>query len=369
MSETHGILSLALDFPAVVRTNDFWRRGYPEVLATFESRALARLWTPAEGDVDPATAAFDAEMAPYLGDPFRGAVERRVLGPGETVLQGEARAARRALDAAGLEPEEVGLLISAAFVPDQPGLGQAAFLARELGLRGAAWNLETACSSGLEAVRAAAALVRAGEYRHVLVVTSCMYSKVSDPEDTISLVVGDGAAALVVGEGQAPATIVGGKSVHTGDTCGSMYYELVKADGGEGRMLMRSGRHGGKQLHEAAGKYLLECCHGALAAAGVTLEEIACFVFNTPTAWYARFCARALGVPASKTVDTFPTYGNVGPVLMPANLYEAARQGKLRRGDLVLLYSIGSVSSAGAMVVRWNDVALGAPPQPAIARQ
>jgi 3-oxoacyl-[acyl-carrier-protein] synthase III len=91
----------------------------------------------------------------------------------------------------------------------------------------------------------------------------------------------------------------------------------------------------------------------------VKLSEVDCFVFNTPTAWYADFCARALGVPRERTVDTYPEYANIGPALMPVNLLRAAESGVVKPGDLVLLYTVGSVSSAGAALLRWGNVGLG----------
>jgi len=91
----------------------------------------------------------------------------------------------------------------------------------------------------------------------------------------------------------------------------------------------------------------------------VKLSEIDFFVFNTPTAWYGEFCRRSLGIPEERSVDTYPEFANVGPALLPVNLYRAAQSGRLRPGDLVLVYTIGSVSSAGALVMRWGDVALG----------
>ena len=85
---------------------------------------------------------------------------------------------------------------------------------------------------------------------------------------------------------------------------------------------------------------------------------VAFFVFNTPTAWFAEFAAGTLGVSPSRTVDVNPKYGNIGPALLPVGLHEAAREGRIRRGDLVLCYSVGSVSTAHAAVLRWGDVAI-----------
>src|SRR5262245_31951603 len=96
-----GLTSLAVSFPGVIRTNRYWRERYPEAVASAEARSLSRLFS-AKGSEAPSDP-FDIAMAPYLQDPFRGAVERRVLAPGETSLMIEKRAASAALKAAGLE--------------------------------------------------------------------------------------------------------------------------------------------------------------------------------------------------------------------------------------------------------------------------
>src|SRR5262249_51348334 len=90
-----GIRSLSVAFPSVLRTNDYWRTHYPELVTEAEKFSLAKLWSKAERPD-----AFDASAADYLGDPFRGAVERRLRAPGETALSMEVRAARGALEAA-----------------------------------------------------------------------------------------------------------------------------------------------------------------------------------------------------------------------------------------------------------------------------
>lgn len=98
---------------------------------------------------------------------------------------------------------------------------------------------------------------------------------------------------------------------------------------------------------------------GALRAAGVSLDDIAFFVCNTPVAWYAAFFARALGIPEERTLTTYPWLANMGPALMPVNLHAAAASGRIRRGDLVLVHTVGSVSTAAAVVLRWGAVGLG----------
>lgn len=355
-----GIRALALAYPETVRTNDYFRQHHPEVVATAEQKSLSRVWSPQPGAAT--RDFFNEEMGPFLGDVFRGTEERRVLGPGQSILSLEVRAAREALAAAAMAPSDVDLLLSTALLPEAVGIGDAAFIAKELGLTGTAWNFESACSGALVGLQMAYSLVRAGQYRTVLVVVGCSYSQNTEETDSLGWSCGDGAAAFVVGalpEGQG---VLGMKSLHTAQTCGSIAYELVAEPGSAPRRVMRASAQAGRLLKSASESSLRASCEGAASAAGVSLSDIDFFVFNTPLAWYASFCAKALGVPAERTINTYPLYANVGPVLMPTNLYHAAHAGYLRPGQLVLVYTIGSVSSAGAAVMRWGDVALGPSP-------
>ncbi|MBX9258930.1 3-oxoacyl-ACP synthase [Desmonostoc muscorum CCALA 125] len=350
-----GIRSIAVNFPSVIRTNDYWRKNYPDLVAKAEQKSLSKVFSPA--DSTPSNQ-FELEMSPYLKDPFRGTVERRILGPQESSLTLEYGAAREALAAANLSPEEVDLMIVASLWPENLLPGNAAFLAAKLGVRGAAWNLDSTCSNAMVALQNATALVRTGEYRNVLVVVSCTYSRFTDENDTLSWFFGDGAGAFVVGALKQNQGIISTKIVNTCATCDTFYNELTTDAEGKPRMLIRAAKHTNKVLSETAVDYLRECCLGAIATADVTLDEIQFFAFNTPTAWYSRLCIEALGIHPERTIDLYPQYANIGPMLPIANLYHGAQLGKIQENDLVLVYSIGSVSNAAATVMRWGNVAL-----------
>lgn len=357
-----GIKCLAVHFPSVVRTNDYFRARYPEVLAEHEDKTLGKLWR-CQGSPAEERDAFTAEMARYVADPFRGTVERRVLAPGERALTLELGAARQALSAGRLSPEDIDLLLSVSFPADQIGVGDAVFLARELGLRHAAWNLESACSGALIALETACALVQAGHHKNALVVVSCTYSRVSDESDSLSWFLGDGAAAFVVSAVEPGFGLLGTRTVHTAETCDTFSFRLEE-ERGQGTVRMRSTPQAGKVLGETSEPYLRECALGAAKAAGVRLAELRFFVFATPTAWFGAFAARALGISEGSWLTTYPRYANIGPALMPTNLHQAASEGRIKKGDLVLLYTVGSVASASAAILRWGDVALGPLPSP-----
>ncbi len=354
-----GIRSLAVSVPERVITNDHWHQNHAELVAHAEEKIW--MWKrPA--DWSEGSEHFNRAMAPYLYDPFRGAKQRRRMPVDGTALSLEIDAAQQALDAAGVAAADVDLLICTSFLPDSAGIGGAAFLARALSLKGAAWNLETACSSTLVAFQTACGLIRAGQHRRALVVTSCTYSRVAPDDDPVSWGVGDAATAVLVDQVPEGEGLLGVHTIHSADTCGAVSYEVEFDSRDQPYFHLKVGREGARLLRETSERYLLECTSTALDQAGLQVGDIDFFVFNTPLAWFADFAVRALGAPADRTISVYPLYANVGPTLNGLNLFHAAAWNRIRPGSRVLLYSVGSVSSCSAVVIRWSDVALGKEP-------
>ncbi len=354
-----GIKSLALSLPNTKRTNDYYREKYPELIAQSEQKSLAKLFSLANSTP---SNEFDLKMLPYLQDPFRGTVERWVLGADESSLMLQERAARDALDAANLTPKDVDLMLVASIWPEQIGFGDAAFLARQLGLEGAAWNIDAACGVTPIALQTACALVRSGDYRNVLVVISCSYSRFFGEDDTLSWFMSDGVGAFVVSSLAPNQGILGTKTIHTAALCDIFFAKLTEDEQGNPRVQMRMDRSANKAIRETAVGQLQTCCDGAIAAAGVTIDQVDFFIFNTSTAWAASFCTELLGIDIERTINLYPQYANIGPVITVANLYYATQLNKIHENDLVLIYSLGAAGVASASVMRWGNVGLGAVP-------
>ncbi|MEA5552718.1 3-oxoacyl-[acyl-carrier-protein] synthase III C-terminal domain-containing protein [Anabaena cylindrica UHCC 0172] len=356
-----GIRSLAVSFPSIIRTNDYWRHKFPNLFAK-EKLRKTRIVPAIESTSDNnGIDIWSQEVAPYLSDAFRGNVERRVLGEDESSLKLECHAAKDAIASAKLSHNEIDLLIVASLFSEHIGPGHASYLAHQLELQCPAWNLESTCSSALVALENAHALVQVGTYRNILVVVSQIGSNTVDEEDTLSWSMGDGAGAFVVGLLKPHQGILGSKIVHTAETCGAYVHELVTDAQKQPQILTRTGTNA-NTLAETAVDFVRQCCHAAVAAAGVTLDQIDFFAFNTPTAWYASVCTRALGINPERTINLYPRYANIGPVLPIANLYHAVHADKIRENDLVLVYTKGAAATAAATVMRWGDVALGQVP-------
>ncbi|HEY9629842.1 MAG TPA: 3-oxoacyl-[acyl-carrier-protein] synthase III C-terminal domain-containing protein [Coleofasciculaceae cyanobacterium] len=356
-----GICSLAVSFPSVIRTNEYWYETFPE-LANAQAKRVRSSKTRSSYS-NPELDIWSQEVAPYLNDPFRGNVERRILAEAESPLMLECCAAQDALAAANLCPDDIELAIASTLFSEL--VGNAPSIARQLRLRCPAWNLESTCSSALVALQTAHRLVQAGEYRNALVVVSQFGSRAVDEADTLSWSMGDGVGALVVSSLQPHQGVLSTSLISTRETCGAYAHELVADAQGVPRIRTRTGENA-SAIAETAVAFVRTCCEEAVTKAGVQLDQIDFFAFNTPTAWYASVCARALGIDPARTINLYPRYANVGAVLPIANLYHAAASGKLRENDLVLVYTNGAGATAGATVMRWGKVGLGTVPAPPI---
>lgn len=358
-----GIRSLAVSFPSIIRTNDYWQQKYPEMVRSQPKRNKRSLTISSHEDDS-----FDLwsqEVAPYLSDPFRGNVERRVLGEEESSLAIQYQAATEALAAAKLSVEEVEVAIVASLFADRLGMDNTTGLARKLGLKCPVWNLESTCSSALVALQNACALIQIGEYSNALVIVSQFSSNTVRERDTLAWSMGDGAGAFVVERLKPNQGILAHKIVSTAATYGAYSHSLEIDERGKPRILTQTGENA-SSLAETAVDFVRTCCQEAADRAGVSLAEIDFFAFNTPTAWYANVCTRALGIEPEHTINLYPYYGNIGAVFPLANLYHAVKEQKIKENSLVLVYTNGASATAAATIMRWGDVALGIAPAPPI---
>ncbi|NET52800.1 MAG: 3-oxoacyl-ACP synthase, partial [Merismopedia sp. SIO2A8] len=255
-----GICSLAVSFPSIKRTKYYYEEKYPELVARADQKSLAKLMSLSESAP---SNEFEIEMIPYLSDPFRGTVEQRRLSPDESSLTLEYRAAKCALEAAKLSINEVDLLIVTSFLPEQIGFGNAAFLARLLGLQGGAWNLDATCGSTPVALETACALVQTGAYDNVLVVISCTYSRFFDEEDTLSWFFSDGAGAFVVSSLKPSQGILGTKTINTSTLCNQFSFKLTEDEHSNQRLRMQVAQGTNQVVGETAADLLKNCCEGA----------------------------------------------------------------------------------------------------------
>ncbi len=285
---------------------------------------------------------------------------RHVLPDDTSGLDLERAAADQAMKASGLEPAAVDLVLSASFPAlPEPCIGNATPLAWDMGMeRAAAWNIESACSGGLVALRCACQEVALGEYDNVLLVVGCPYSQTIEEGHPATDVIGDAAYAMIVGPTAPGQQLLGSVIRNSGPTCPLVSWS-VDSRAPSGIRLTVDGSTAG-QLENWALVQLPELSRELFARTRLAVSEVDHWVINAPTPSFVDRALEVMGADPGSGVNTNRLAGNVGPALLGVSLFYSAILRDFQPGDLVLCCSVGSESSLALCLFRWPEgVALG----------
>jgi 3-oxoacyl-[acyl-carrier-protein] synthase-3 len=278
-----------------------------------------------------------------------GIAQRHIAGPDETAAAMGVAAAREALAYAGVEASAVDAVIVATATPDEPFPSVAARILGELGnAKGFGFDVSAACSGFIFALATADAFVRAGQARRVLVVGTEVYSRILDWEDRATCVLfGDGAGAVLLeaGEGEGPGIL--STHLHTDGQLGDILY--VSAHGREAPAALRMQ---GREVFRHAVVKLSEAVDEALKANGLAAEDVRWLVPHQANLRIIDGMGRKLNLPPERVVVTVDRHANTSAASIPLALNEAMRDGRIRRGDLVLMEALGGGLSWGSALVR-----------------
>lgn len=288
-----------------------------------------------------------------------GIRERRIAGPEELVSQHAAAAARIALKAAGVPPEDVDLILLATVTPDMPIPASACAVQHVLGCRRAwAFDMQAGCSGFIYAQSVATQFLLTRKARHVLVIGAELLSKYLDWNDRSTCVIfADGAGATVMSQGAPPRGVLA--SVLHSD--GSLA-ELICMPGGGCKhpvtpKTLADGLHfikmRGNETFRIAVRSLEEVAREAMHEAGVTAADISCFVPHQANQRIIDAVGERLGIGPDRCFVNVDRYGNTSAASIPIALDEAVRAGRIRSGDLVLMAAFGAGLTWAASVVRW----------------
>jgi 3-oxoacyl-[acyl-carrier-protein] synthase-3 len=352
-----GVHGVGLYLPPEIRRNDWWPE---ETVRNWRVKSGESLVRPRQDREDPATPGAQAVirgMADVKDDPFRGAVERRVMPQGMVTSDMEAAAARDALARAGLEPGEVGLLLTNSQLPDYLSVPTAPIVHRKLGLseRCMSMGTEAACNSFLTQLSLAEQMIKGGVARYALLVQSSGYLHLARPEDPHSAWFGDAATAVVVGPVSAGRGVLG--QAHRTD--GSMADALVTGcpgarwSDGKPYLYVENPAAARKMLMRIAdqGKQVVD---EALAQAGATVAEVGFYAAHQATAWFRKATQEFIGMTNARSFDCFSWTGSLGASNLPFCLGMGEREGLLKPGDLVATYTGGSGITWSSVVLRWG---------------
>lgn len=289
-----------------------------------------------------------------------GIRERRFAADGVAASDLGERAARAALDDAGVDPGDLDLLICATYTPDMAFPSTACVIQERLGARpAAAFDLQAACSGFVYAMITASQFIAAGGARRVLVVGSDINSRIVDPGDRkVTALFGDGAGAAVLGPVNSGAGLRG---FHLGADGGGGDLFYMPAGGSRkptSEDSVRNGEHflrmDGPGLFKFGVRAMVDASRRAIDAAGITVEDIDLFIPHQANVRIIEAGLSRLGVSRERTLITLDRYANTAAATIPIALHEARRDGLLRPGMHVLLTGFGAGLTWAAAVLRWH---------------
>jgi 3-oxoacyl-[acyl-carrier-protein] synthase-3 len=283
-----------------------------------------------------------------------GIRQRHIAAPHETAAFMGTAAARVALADAGAEPDEVDAIILATSTPDQAFPATALRVQAALGVtQGFGFDVAAACAGFIYGLSIADCMIRTGQARGALVIGSEVYSRILDWHDRATCVLfGDGAGAVFLRAGNGSGRIDRGvlsTHLHAQGALGDILY----VDGAVGQRnrpgyLVMNGR----EVFRHAVVRLAEAVEEALAANGLQRRDIDWLVPHQANLRIIDAMGRKLGLPSERVVITVDRHANTSAASVPLALAEARADGRIRRGDLVLLEALGGGLAWGAALVR-----------------
>jgi len=309
------------------------------------------------GSALPARRVDNAELAATVDTSDEWIVERTgirsryIAGDGETTATLALDAARSALDAAGLEPGDIGLIVLATATPDQTFPSSATKVQALLGIDDCiAFDVHAVCTGFLYALTVADSMLRGGSAKRALVIGSETFSRILDWEDRGTCVLfGDGAGALVLEARDGEQGIIATKLHADG-----RHNDLLYVDGGPsttgtvGKLRMK-----GREVFRHAVVNLADVLNEVLADAGMTSAQVDWVVPHQANSRILDATARKLGLPPEKVVVTVDQHANTSAASVPLALDTAVRDGRIKPGDLVVLEAMGGGFTWGAAVLRY----------------
>ena len=298
----------------------------------------------------------------------RTGIRERHVSVGETVVTLASEAARKALEQAGKRAEEIDLILVATCSPEQYLPCCACQVQADIGAVNAlAFDVNAACSGFLFALNTADAYLRTGLAENALVIGSEVLSKLVDWTDRGSCILfGDGAGAVVVERCEASPGILG-RALHSDGTGGGVLqcgarelttpYARTSAAKTDQKQQTDDREHyiqmDGQEVYRFATRRVPQCIEEALADAGLAVPDIDLFVLHQANARIIDAVAKRLHADREKFPTNLERVGNLSSASIPVLLDELHRQGKLHRGDRIVLAGFGAGLTIGACVMTW----------------
>lgn len=289
-----------------------------------------------------------------------GIVERRVVAEGETASTLGIRAAREAIERAGVDANDIDLVVCSTVTGDMLFPSTACLIQGAIGAkRAGAFDVGAACAGFIHGLAVSSAMVESGQAKRILVVGVDVLTRFVDWTDRSTCILfGDGGGALLL---QAQENTDRGvlKTVMLADGTGSCYIDVEvggsrypagspESVGKRNRIFMA-----GREVYRFAVNAMGDACCRALAGAGLEASDVDLFVPHQANIRIIQSAAERLGLPEEKVLINVDRYGNTSGGSIPLGLYEAVETGRLQKGMIVMTVGFGAGLVWGANVIRW----------------
>ena len=287
-----------------------------------------------------------------------GISQRRIAAEGENTSDLAVGAARAALEDAGLKSSDLDMILVATMTPDMPCPATSCIVQAKLGApQAAATDVAAACSGFVYGLVIGQQFVASGTYRHVLVVGAEVLSRVVDWTDRSTCVLfGDGAGAAILGsttQGQLLSTYLGSDGTKS---------DLLKVPGGgvsqpASHQSVDNRAHflkmNGTEVFKHAVREMSNAWLKAVEKAGITPEQIACVIPHQANIRIIEAVVERAGLPLEKVYLNVSRYGNMSAASTIVALCEAVKEGRVKKGDYLLLVAFGAGLTWGSCVLKW----------------
>lgn len=289
-----------------------------------------------------------------------GIRERHIVDKGVATSDMATEAAKCALAQRGLGPKDLDAIVVATVTPDMFFPSTACLVQHKLGADGVwGFDLSAACSAFVYALQAGAQFVMAGTHKRIMVIGSDTMSSILDYTDRATCILfGDGAGAVILEPAEDGVGIIdfqheidgsGGCSLYMpgGGSLNPSTHETVDKK-------MHFVHQDGQAVFKYAVKKMGEVCEKLLSRNGVTAADIDCFIPHQANQRIIKATADRVGLAPEKVIINIDRYGNTTAATIPLAMQTAREEGRLKKGDLVLLASVGAGFTVGATLLRWT---------------
>jgi len=290
-----------------------------------------------------------------------GIRQRHIVDPGVATSDLAAEAAKEAIKRAGLKPEDIDLIIVGTVTPDMLFPSTACLVQHKIGATHAwGFDLSAACSAFTYALTVGSQLVAAGSVKNALVIGADVMSSIIDYTDRATCVLfGDGAGAVVLAPSSDP-------------NVGILDFEHMIDGSGGGALCMPAGgsrlpashetvdqrlhyvKQDGQTVFKFAVRNTGEICERLLKRNNLTGDDLDLFVSHQANKRIIMSAAERIGMPEEKVVINIDRFGNTTAATIPLALNDAVESGRLRKGHLVMVTSVGAGFTVGSLLVRWG---------------